>query len=255
MRPRIVAGNWKMNTTRKTARELAQAVVAGAPKDPRVLTLLCPPFVYLRDVAEIVVGSHVALGGQNCHAQPKGAYTGEISAPMLADVGCTHVIIGHSERRHGLAESDGAINDKVHAALAAGLHVILCVGETKEERKDDRMERVFSRQVAAGLAGLKAAQLANLAIAYEPFWAIGTGDVATPEQAQEAHAFIRSYIATSFGPALAERLPILYGGSVNAANAAGLFSRPDIDGGLIGGASLVAADFVAIAKAAVPNTV
>jgi triosephosphate isomerase len=252
MRPRIVAGNWKMNTTRDTARELASAVVAGAPKDPRVQTIICPPFVYLREVAEIVAGSRVALGAQNCHAQPKGAYTGEISAPMLLDVGCTHVLIGHSERRHGMGESDGAINDKVHAALAAGLHVILCVGETKEERKDRRMERVFARHNAAALAGLKAEQLTNLIVAYEPVWAIGTGDVATPEQAREAHAYIRSYIAANFGPAFAERLPILYGGSVTAATAAGLFACPDIDGGLIGGASLKADEFLAIAKAAVP---
>jgi triosephosphate isomerase len=251
MRPRIVAGNWKMNTTRDSARKLAQAVVAGAPADARVLTVLCPPFVYLREVAEIVAGSKVALGGQNCHAQPKGAYTGEVSAAMLADVGCSHVILGHSERRHGMGESDGAINDKVHAALAAGLHVILCVGETKDERKGNLMERVFSRQVAGALAGLSAAHFANLVIAYEPVWAIGTGDVATPEQAQDAHAFIRSHIAKAHGADLAARLPILYGGSVTAATAAGLFSRPDIDGGLIGGASLVAADFLAIAKAAV----
>ena len=252
MRPRIVAGNWKMNTTRESARKLAQAVVAGAPKDSRVLTVLCPPFVYLREVAEIVVGSSVALGGQNCHAQPKGAFTGETSAAMLADVGCTHVILGHSERRHGLGESDGAINDKVHAALAAGLNVILCVGETKDERKDKRQERVFARHVSAGLAGLSAAQLAKVVIAYEPVWAIGTGDVASPEQAQEAHAYIRAHVATIFAPALAESLPILYGGRVTAENAAGLFSRPDIDGGLIGGASLKAEDFLAIAKAAVP---
>jgi triosephosphate isomerase (TIM) len=252
MRPHVVAGNWKMNTTRDSARKLAQAVVAGAPKGPGVLTVLCPPFVYLRDVAEIVAGSPVALGGQNCNAQPKGAYTGEISAAMLVDVGCTHVILGHSERRHGLGESDGTINDKVHAALAAGLNVILCVGETKEERKDNRMERVFSRQVAGCLAKVDAAHFARLIIAYEPVWAIGTGDVATPEQAQDAHAFIRSHIATSFGPALAERLPILYGGSVTAATAAGLFSRPDIDGGLIGGASLKADEFLAITRAAVP---
>ena len=251
MRPHVVAGNWKMNTTRDAARKLTQAIVASAPKDPRVLTILCPPFVYLRDVAEIVAGSPVALGAQNCHAQSKGAFTGEISAAMLVDVGCTHVILGHSERRHGLGESDGAINDKVHAALAAGLNVILCIGETKEERKDNRMERVFSRHIAAGLAGLKAADLARLVIAYEPVWAIGTGDVATPEQAQEAHAFIRSFISTSFGFVASESLPILYGGSVTAATAAGLFSRPDIDGGLIGGASLKADEFLAIAKAAV----
>ena len=252
MRPHVLAGNWKMNTTRDAARKLAQAVVAGVPKGPGVLTVLCPPFVYLREVAEIVAGSPVALGAQNCHAQPKGAYTGEISAAMLVDVGCTHVIIGHSERRHGMGESDATINDKVHAAFAAGLNVILCVGETKEERKDNRMERVFSRQVAAALTLLDATELARLVIAYEPVWAIGTGEVATPEQAQEAHAFIRSHIATSFGAALAERLPILYGGSVTAATAAGLFACPDIDGGLIGGASLKAEEFIAIAKAAVP---
>jgi triosephosphate isomerase len=170
---------------------------------------------------------------------------------MLADVGCTYVIIGHSERRHGLDENDAVINYKVQTALAAGLTVILCVGERRDERKDNRMEQVFYRQVAAGLAGLDRKSLDRLVIAYEPVWAIGTGDVATPQQAQDAHAFIRSHITSSFGKDLGERIPILYGGSMKADNAAGLLSQPDIDGGLIGGASLVAKDFLGIARAAV----
>ena len=250
MRPRIVAGNWKMNTNRKTAEDLARAVVEGVKGLDGVTTILCPPFVYLPAVAGVVAGSGVSLGAQNCHAEMTGAYTGEVSPSMLKDVGCGYVIIGHSERRHGMAESDGIINFKVHTALEAGLSVILCVGETLEERKAKRMERVFARQVAAALSGLTPEQLRHIILAYEPVWAIGTGETATPEQAQEAHRFIRSHIEHLHGKAVAAAMPILYGGSVKADNAAGLFSKPDVDGGLIGGASLKAADFLAIVRAA-----
>ncbi len=250
MRPRIVAGNWKMNTLRDSACALASAVAEGAKSIKGVEVVVCPPFPYLIPVADALAGSAVALGAQNCHAEPAGAYTGEVSPAMLKDVGCKYVILGHSERRHGLHESDGFINFKVHAALEAGLHVILCVGETLEERKAKRAERVFDRQVAAALSGLSADAFTRLVLAYEPVWAIGTGETATPEQAQQAQSRIRERIAQLHGEKVASALPILYGGSVKADNASGLFAQPDVDGGLIGGASLKAAEFLAIVKAA-----
>lgn len=245
MRPQIVAGNWKMNTLRDGAKALAAAIVEGT-KGSKVQVVLCPPFPYLATVADAIAGSRVELGAQNCHFEMSGAFTGEISPPMLKDVGCHYVILGHSERRHGLHESDGFINFKVHTALEAGLHVILCVGETLDERKANRFERVFQRQVLAALAGLTTDDLSRLVLAYEPVWAIGTGETATPQQAQEAHAFIRSHIAQLHGENVAAALPILYGGSVKGDNARGLFSQPDVDGGLIGGASLKAGDFLQI---------
>jgi triosephosphate isomerase len=250
MRPRIVAGNWKMNTLRDSARDLARAVVTQTQDVAGVQVVVCPPFPYLAAVAEVVAGSKVGLGAQNCHTEQGGAYTGEVAAPMLRDVGCQYVILGHSERRHGLHESDAAINFKVHTALEAGLQVILCMGETLEERKAKRMERVFARQVLAALAGLKPDQLARIILAYEPVWAIGTGETATPQQAQDAHAFIRSHLAQTQGAAVAQAMPILYGGSVKADNASKLFEQPDVDGGLIGGASLKINDFLPIVKAA-----
>jgi triosephosphate isomerase len=250
MRPRIVAGNWKMNTLRDSARALALAVVQGAKAIAGVEVVVCPPFPYLIPVAEALAGSNVALGAQNCHDELAGAYTGEVSPAMLKDVGCKYVILGHSERRHGLRESDGFINFKVHTALEAGLHVILCVGETLEERKAKRVERVFARQVAAALAGLDDEAFSRLVLAYEPVWAIGTGETATPEQAQHAHDMIRGRIARLHGEKQASALPILYGGSVKADNARGLFAQPDVDGGLIGGASLKPAEFLEIVKAA-----
>ncbi|MGL4550526.1 MAG: triose-phosphate isomerase [Gemmataceae bacterium] len=248
MRPRIVAGNWKMNTTRDAGRQLAEEVARGAVAG--VQAVVCPPFPYLDAVGAAVKGSAVALGAQDCHYQPKGAYTGSVSPAMLLDVGCTYVLIGHSERRHGLQESEGALNFKVKAALDAGLHAVLCVGETLEEREAKRIEQVLARHVASGLAGLTAAALGKLVIAYEPVWAIGTGKVATPEQAQEAHAFIRGQLRAGFGPAAGDATPILYGGSVTPDSAANLFGQPDIDGGLIGGASLKSADFLKIVAAA-----
>lgn len=250
MRPRIVAGNWKMNTLRDTARELASAVVEQSKAIQNVQIVLCPPFPYLSLVRDVLANSGVVLGAQNCHSEKSGAYTGEVSAAMLVDVGCSHVILGHSERRHGLHEPDGFINFKVHAALEAGLHVILCVGETLEERKANRVERVFTRQVAAALSGLKTEDFRRVILAYEPVWAIGTGETATPEQAQEAHQFLRRHVGALHGEAVAQAMPILYGGSVKPDNARGLFTQPDVDGGLIGGASLKANDFVAIVKAA-----
>ena len=252
MRQRIVAGNWKMHTTRETGRQLAAAIVKGLGAEDRVAVVVCPPFPYLIPVGEALAGSKVALGAQNCHSQPKGAFTGEVSPPMLIDVGCRYVILGHSERRHGMGETDALINQKVRAALAAGLEVILCVGETLAERQEGRDKEIFSRHVTAGLSGVDSASLAHVVIAYEPVWAIGTGLTATPEQAQDAHAFIRSHFSKDFGEKAASSLPILYGGSVKADNAGELFSRPDVDGGLIGGASLEVDGFLSIVRGAIP---
>jgi triosephosphate isomerase len=249
-RQKFVAGNWKMYTDRASARQLAGAVVRGLGGDDRVRVALCPPFPYLLVVAEVLTGSPVALGAQNCYLEKEGAFTGEVSPTMLLDVGCRHVILGHSERRHKLGESDSFINAKVRAALAAGLHVILCLGETLQERQSGRTEAVLQTQLAGSLAGLNAAGLANVVLAYEPVWAIGTGHNATPEQAQQAHAFIRGWIRQHFGEESAAALPIQYGGSVKPDNAAELLRQPDVDGGLIGGASLKADQFLAIVRAA-----
>jgi triosephosphate isomerase len=252
MRARIVAGNWKMNTTRESGRQLAAGIVKGLAKEDRVGVVVCPPFPYLLSVGEVLIGSPVALGAQNCHDQPKGAFTGEVSPAMLVDAGCRYVIVGHSERRHGMGETDAMINRKARAALAAGLQVILCVGETLAERQEGKMQEVFSRQVSAGLSGLDSAAMSHLILAYEPVWAIGTGQTATPGQAQEAHAFIRSHVRKDVGEKAAVALPILYGGSVKADNARELFSQLDVDGGLIGGASLEVEGFLAIVRAAIP---
>jgi triosephosphate isomerase len=250
MRKPFVAGNWKMFTNSTTARALATAIVQGLGSENRVGVALCPPFPYLSAVAEVLRGSPVALGAQNCYHEKEGAFTGEVSPAMLVDVGCKYVILGHSERRHKLGESDAFINKKVHAALAAGLHVILCVGETLEEREANRTESVLQAQPHGSLAGVTAEQLPRIIIAYEPVWAIGTGKNATPEQAQEAHDYIRRRAAARFGAAAAQSLLILYGGSVKRENAASLMKQPDVDGGLIGGASLQAESFLEIVRAA-----
>lgn len=249
-RKKIVAGNWKMNTTRAEATSLAKAVVDGVGSDTRADVVVCPPFVWLTSVADVLKGSPVALGAQDVHSEKKGAFTGEISPAMLADAGCKYVIIGHSERRHQLGESDAAVNHKVHTALEEGMHVILCMGETLAERERNLQERVFQRQVYAACAGLSDEQFSRLTIAYEPVWAIGTGKVATPEQAQTAHAFVRERLRVVYGAPIANAVSILYGGSVTPENAAGLLHQPDVDGALVGGASLKADQFLAIANAA-----
>jgi triosephosphate isomerase len=252
MRKKIVAGNWKMFTNRATARELATAVVRGLGDEQRVSVAVCPPFPYLSFVAEALQGSSIALGAQNCYHEKEGAFTGEVSPSMLVDIGCRYVILGHSERRQKLSESDAFINRKVHAALAAGLEVILCLGETLQERQADRTEAVLESQLEGSLAGLVAAALRRVVLAYEPVWAIGTGQNATPEQAQQAHAFIRGQIRQKYGEESASALPIQYGGSVKPDCAASLFGQTDVDGGLIGGASLNADQFLAIVRAALP---
>lgn len=251
-RTKFIAGNWKMYTTLEQARQLARGVAHGL--DPnvaaRVRVAVCPPFPWLLPVSEVLRGSSVALGAQDCHYEKEGAFTGQVSPYMLKEAGCQYVIIGHSERRHGLGESDEFLNKKLHGALRAGLQVIFCIGELLSEREAGQTEQVLHRQLSGGLAGLTAEQLNRVTIAYEPVWAIGTGRVATEEQAQQAHAFIRRTIAEWYGPAAAENLIIQYGGSVKPENAAGLLRQPDVDGCLVGGASLQADSFLAIICAA-----
>jgi triosephosphate isomerase len=252
MRTKFVAGNWKMFTNAASARALAEGIVQGLGGDDRVQVALCPPFPYLNVVADVVRGSHVALGAQNCYTEKEGAFTGEVSPVMLADVGCKYVILGHSERRHKIGETNEFINRKVHAALAAGLHVILCLGETLNERETNRTNFVLEHQLAGSLAAVEASALPRLVLAYEPVWAIGTGRNATPDQAQCAHALIRQWVADHYSAAAAANLLIQYGGSVNPSCAASLFRQPDVDGGLIGGASLKADQFLAIVRAGLP---
>jgi len=248
MRTPFVAGNWKMHNHRTEARELAKGVRDGLPARTPVEVALCPPFTALGVVGEITAGSPIKLGAQNCYCQPKGAFTGEIAPSMLIDAGCTHVIIGHSERRQHFGEAGDLLNRKVRTALAAGLDVIYCVGETIEEREAGRTETVVDRHLTEVLADDLPPH--RLTIAYEPVWAIGTGRTATPQQAQEVHAFIRTRLGQIFSPAAAQAMRIQYGGSVKPDNAVGLMACPDIDGALVGGACLAAKDFLAIIAAA-----
>jgi triosephosphate isomerase len=253
MRTRFVAGNWKMNLLADTARVLAVKVREKLAGVSGVDVALCPPFVFLTDVAEALSGSPIKVGGQNLYTKESGAFTGEVSGAMLKSVGCTYVIIGHSERRHipTLREADDFIAEKVKAALKAGLKPILCVGEMLEERDAGRTEAVVKRQVTEGLKGLTAQEMSAVTIAYEPVWAIGTGRTATPQQAQDVHALIRGLLKQQFGATVADGLRIQYGGSVKADNAKALMSQPDVDGALVGGASLDAESFGAIVRAAI----
>jgi triosephosphate isomerase len=244
MRKKLVAGNWKMNTGPETAPGLAEAILKGLGNETRVEVLVCPPFPFLIPIGEKLRGSPVELGGQDCYYEEKGAFTGEVSPVMLREVGCTYVILGHSERRHVLGESDALVNRKVRAALRAGLRVILCVGETLHERLSDQWKTVVLRQLTAGVEHVPDDLLPNIVLAYEPVWAIGTGHNATPEQAQEVHAFVRSRIAAKHGTAVADVLRVLYGGSVKPDNVQGLMGLPDVDGALVGGASLKADSFL-----------
>jgi triosephosphate isomerase len=249
---KFVVGNWKMYTTAAEARRLAKAIVDGVSNEERASVAICPPFPYLALVGEILKGSRVALGAQNLFPEKEGAFTGEVSPTMLLDLGCKYVILGHSERRHKLSESDTFINQKVHVALAAGLDVILCIGETLDQREADQTEAVLDRQLIQGLAGLSADTLTRLSIAYEPVWAIGSlGHHATPQQAQEAHAVIRRRFGQLFGEKAARTLLLQYGGSVKPENAAALLSQDGVDGALIGGASLHADQFLAIVRAGI----
>ena len=255
MRTLLIAGNWKMNpATRAEAVALADAVRTGVGQETSVRVVLCPPAVFLDEVDSKLSGTPIGLGGQNMHWETAGAYTGEISGAMLVDSGCTHVILGHSERRHGMGETDSQVNAKLRAALTVGLIPIVCIGETKEERQGDETERVLTEQLTGSLAGLTAEQTAGTVLAYEPVWAIGTGLTATPDQAQAAHHFIRSWLATRFDEATAARVVVQYGGSVKPDNAAELLASPDIDGALVGGASLKSGDFLAIFRAGLDVT-
>jgi triosephosphate isomerase (TIM) len=250
MRSKFIAGNWKMFTTAATATQLAAAIAKGVGPQPKVQVAVFPPFPYLAAVAQALRGTPVAVGAQNCYPLKEGAFTGEVSPAMLIDVGCRFVILGHSERRHILGETDEFINRKVKAALDAGLRVILCIGETLQERQQNQMEAVFTRQIGGSLAGISAEQMGKIVLAYEPVWAIGTGLNATPEQAETAHRWIREHLKALWTPAVAEAMTIQYGGSVKPDNAASLLSQPDVDGALVGGASLKADQFLAIVGAA-----
>ena len=248
MRKKIVAGNWKMNTTVPEGVELAKAVVAESGSVPAdVKLIVATPFTHLYPVAEAIKGSRVALSAENCADKEKGAYTGEVSAAMLASVGCQYTILGHSERRQYYGETDAKLVDKTRLALACGLDVILCVGENLEEREAGRHFEVCETQIKNVLYNFTEEDMKHIVIAYEPVWAIGTGKTATAEQAEEIHAFIRKTVAEKFGEAVAEETTILYGGSCKPSNAKELFAQKDIDGGLIGGAALKAADFIGIA--------
>ncbi len=251
MRRPLVAGNWKMYKNAQQAGELAHAIAAqvGA-RGGAVDVVVCPPFTSLHVVGEALAGTGIALGAQNMHWESEGAFTGEVSPEMILTIGCTYVILGHSERRQSFAETDEQVNRKLKAALRAGLAPIVCVGETLEEREAGRMEAVVLGQVQAALQGLSEAELLKIALAYEPVWAIGTGRTASPAQAEEVHSLIRSSLRQHCGGGVADALRIQYGGSVKPENAAELFAQQNIDGGLIGGAALKADSFAAIVKAA-----
>jgi triosephosphate isomerase len=239
-----------MNTSRAEGTALAAAIAAKVGQDSDVEVAVCPPALYLEAVGKAIAGSAVGLGAQNCYHEAKGAFTGEVSPQMLLDVGCKYVILGHSERRAIFKESSEDVNRKLLAALAAGLIPIVCVGETLAERQADRTAAVVRGQIEGSLAGLTAEQMGTVVIAYEPVWAIGTGVVATPEQAEEVHADLRKLLETRYNSALASSVRIQYGGSVNADNAATLLRQPNIDGALVGGAALKAEGFLAIVAAA-----
>lgn len=250
MRKFIVAGNWKMNTTVPEGIQLAKDVVGMAKDLPaNVELVVAPPFTHLALVGEALKGSKVKLSAQNCADHEKGAYTGEVSVGMLTSMGCEYTILGHSERRQYYGETDQKLVEKTRLALAAGLKVILCVGENLEEREAGKHFEVVTEQTKAVLYNFTAEEMAKVVIAYEPVWAIGTGKTATAEQAQEIHACIRSVVAEKFGVDVAQDMTILYGGSCKPSNARELFAQKDIDGGLIGGAALKAEDFLGIATA------
>ena len=248
MRTSLIAGNWKMHKTLAEARELVAGLSDGLANIRGVEVLICPPFQLLFPMAKAVAGTRIMLGAQDAHEATHGAFTGEVSVPMLADTGCTHVIIGHSERRHIYKEDGPLLAKKVRAVGGGGLNVIYCVGETLDERESGRTQAVVEEQLADAIKPDVPAD--RLIIAYEPVWAIGTGRTATPEQAQEVHKLIRDRLGGVYGRSTADAVRILYGGSVKPDNAAGLLSQPDIDGALVGGACLVSADFLGIISAA-----
>lgn len=247
----VIVGNWKMNTTVEQGRDLLLDILPLVQQAADCDVALCLPYLHLPMAVELASGSRLKIGAQNVHWEEKGAFTGEISPKMLASLGVEYVLVGHSERRQYFGETDETVNRRTAAALAAGLKVILCVGESEAQRTQGVTEEVVSMQVKIALKGIPAEQLENLLIAYEPVWAIGTGQTATPQQANDVCCYLRWVVEELYGEQAASRLPIQYGGSMNAKNAAELLAEEDIDGGLIGGASLKAADFGQIIAAAV----
>ena len=253
MRRPLIAGNWKMHNTLADARRLVSALLEGIDRVKGVDVLICPSFTNLFPMAKSIAGTRIMMGAQNVHEAEQGAFTGEISAAMIKDTGCTHVIVGHSERRHVFGETSDRLGKKVRAVVDAGLIAIYCVGETLDDRDSGRTYDIVDRQLGDVLG--EGVDPERVVVAYEPVWAIGTGVNATPEQAQEVHEFIRGRIGDIYDPRTASATRILYGGSVKPANAAGLLSEADIDGALVGGACLVAEDFLAIISAAAARVV
>ncbi len=248
MKNKIIAGNWKMNKTRAEAKELITALVPLV-KDAKNTVIICVPYTDLETAVSLTKGTNIHVGAENCHWKESGAFTGEIAPSMLAEIGVEYVVIGHSERRTYFGETDQTVLARTKAALSAGLKPIVCIGETLEERNSGNMENVLKRQVEQGFADISADELSNIIVAYEPVWAIGTGVTATDEQANDAIGYVRSVFEAKYGKEVANKLYIQYGGSMNEKNAKGLLAMPQIDGGLIGGASLVAEKFAAVVKA------
>lgn len=248
----VIAGNWKMYKTAAEAVALVKALQQELAGDPPCEVVVCPPFTALPAVAAVLAGTSIQLGAQNVHWEKEGAFTGEIAAPMLTEHGVRYVVVGHSERRQYFGETNATVNRRAKAALGGGLCPIVCVGETWAHRQEGQTSHIVSDQLTAGLAGFSRSDMLRTVIAYEPVWAIGTGQTATPAQAQEVHALIRSLLGQMFDAAVAAQVRIQYGGSVKAANAADLLRQPDIDGALVGGASLDAKGFAAIVRAAKP---
>ena len=246
----LIAGNWKMNLTLAASLDLAEGLKKAASIISEVDIAVCPPSVYVQSVAVALKGSHIAVGAQNIYFEKEGAFTGEISAGMLKDIGCQYVILGHSERRNILGESSEQVNLKTHAALAAGLVPIVCVGELLKERKAGTTEQVVRRQFDGSFSGISVEDMKKCVIAYEPVWAIGTGEVATPEQAEEVHLALRKMIEKKYNKEVAEAVRIQYGGSVNDKNAKEILAKPNVDGALVGGASLKIEPFMGIIKPA-----
>jgi triosephosphate isomerase len=250
MRAPLVIGNWKMHGTLVEARALAAGIRDGLKRPRGVQVAVCPPFTALAAVSEILAGTPIQLGAQTCHHEPAGAHTGEISLPMLTELGCRWVLVGHSERRKEIGESDELINRKLRAVLASGITPVLCVGETSDERRQGLTFTTVEGQLRAGLAGLGADEIAKTILAYEPVWAIGTGVNATPAQAAEVQAYLRGLLSELSSKEIAQTVRILYGGSVKAENADALLAEPEVDGALVGGASLNAQGFIGIVRKA-----
>jgi len=249
LRKAVIAGNWKMNNDRAQTKELIQALIPMV-KDADCDVVTCVPFTDLETAVNLTKGTNIKVGAQNCHFEKKGAFTGEVSADMLTEMGVEYVVIGHSERRQYFGETDETVNKRVKAALAAGLTVILCVGEMLAQREQGVTAELVAMQTKIALGGVSVEELKRVIIAYEPVWAIGTGKTATADQAEEVCGIIRGVIASLYGKDAADAITVQYGGSMNAGNAAELLAKPDVDGGLIGGASLKAPDFTAIVNAA-----